>query len=156
MSRQVLSPQIIERDAFEVLGIEFSATAESDFGVFWRRYALRLKEFEGRVPEREAYAVAYGFDAAHETFTYLTGFEFDGRAPVPQDWTVVELPAETYAAFETTLDRIDETIDEVHTEWLPNSRYERVESPKFEYYDPGFDADDPASTFSFFVPIRAP
>lgn len=156
MGKSVISPRIEHQDGFTVLGIEHAANSDSDLGAFWGKFGLRLREFDGTFPEREAHGVMYDFDAERDGFTYLTGFEFDESAPVPSGWRTREIPSGMHAVFETTLDTVGDTMDDIHEVWLPGSRYDRRDAPEFEYYGAPFDAEDPTSTFTVHIPVSKP
>jgi AraC family transcriptional regulator len=52
-------------------------------------------------------------------------------------YDTVEIPASTWAVFETTLDDISITWRRILDEWFPSSGYEHVGTPEMEVYLPG-------------------
>jgi hypothetical protein len=53
----------------------------------------------------------------------------------------------------TKLADIMQTMDQIYSNWLPNSAYRRVAAPDFEFYDEHFSGDD--SPMYVYVPITS-
>jgi AraC family transcriptional regulator len=65
---------------------------------------------------------------------------------------VVQIPAATWAVFETTLDDISKCWRQVFSEWFPSTSYEHSGAPELEVYPPGNDLNG-SSKIYIWVPI---
>ena len=46
-----------------------------------------------------------------------------------------------------------ETLHQANHVWLTSSGFRRGDGPEFEFYDEGFDPQDPACPMYFYLPI---
>ncbi len=67
-----------------------------------------------------------------ETFDYYIATSSNESV---EDLSVLTIPENTYAVFETTMEKIAETFNSIWKEWLPASNYEaNMQAPVLEYY----------------------
>lgn len=151
-----MEPKIIDRPAFKVVGMKYRGNNENEeIPQLWDEFWPRLQEIGHRSPEYVAYGIIDNFDEEMQVFDYVAGVEVDSLADVPEGMTGVEVPAQTYAAFECTLPTLMDTIRHVYEGWLPGSGYTRAPGPEFELYDERFDIAQGKLGMSIYIPIRA-
>ena len=85
---------------------------------------------------------------------YMAGVAVAEAVDLPAGMTSWHVPANTYAVFETTLPGIGDTFGYIYNVWLPGSGYQQAAAPYFERYPATFTPDDPASTFSIYIPVE--
>jgi AraC family transcriptional regulator len=123
----------------------------------WQRFVA----YFGKVP-RQVGRVAYGvcFPLA-EGFDYMAGVEVESSKDLPEELTVVTMPAERYAVFAHRghVSQLQETCRAIEHEWLPKSRYSLgLGTPGapgfFERYGESFDPTVGVGDVEVWVPIR--
>ena len=85
---------------------------------------------------------------------YMAGEAVVQAADLPPGMTHWDVPANTYAVFETTLPAIGDTFGHIYNTWLSTSGYQQVAAPYFERYGETFDPSDPTSTLSIYIPVE--
>ena len=86
-----------------------------------------------------------------EEWSYAIVVELpEGTSPSP--FGTLEVPAATYAVFETTLDDISKCWRQIFAEWFPSTGYEHSGAPELEVYPPGDDMN-PDSKMEIWVPV---
>lgn len=150
----MVEPEVVERDAMTVVGLRVRYEGdESVFQDLWETFGERWGEFEPFAASDDAFGVVTEFDPETETFAYVVGVATTSTADLPADFETVEVPAGTYAVFETALATFQDDYDAVTGEWLPDSPYDRRDAPEFERYGPGFDPTGEGA-YEYFLPIR--
>ena len=87
-----------------------------------------------------------------EEFSYAIAVELPkGKSPKP--FETLDIPASTWAVFETTVDDIPKCWNQISREWFPSTGYESTGGPEFEVYPPG-DFNNPAMPCQIWVPIN--
>jgi predicted transcriptional regulator YdeE len=87
-------------------------------------------------------------------FKYMASFAVSDTSQIPEGMQVWEVPAQKYAVFPTTLDKVGETYKYAFETWLPGLGYEYTQGLDFEYYDENFDPEVEGSKFEIYVPIK--
>lgn len=147
------TPTIVERDATTVAGLQAHyAGDDAEIERRWQEFGERWDEFEAVAASDEAVGVVTNFDEQAMEFDYLVGVPTT-ETDLPEEFVVVEIPAGTYAVFETTLETFQEDYDEATREWLPESGYEKRAAPEFERYGPEYDPDEPNPAYEYFLPV---
>ena len=141
------TPRIERRGPLLIAGVitSFNASVPGQFGAPWQRFIPDLDKVWGQ-PGQFTYGVCVGCSGA-DTFEYLCGVEVTDWSAVPQDWSRLRIPAQTYAVFAHRGDvtNLREVIRMIFEEWLPNSGHEPASTAEdvpdlFERYGFGFDA----------------
>lgn len=71
-----------------------------------------------------------------------------------QDWmSAMDVPASTYAVFETSMKDLQNVTRRIFAEWLPNSGYEHGPSPEFEFYPPGDMESEESYKAEIWIPV---
>ena len=86
-----------------------------------------------------------------EEWSYALAVEWP-KDTLPSPFKVVEIPAATYAVFETTLDDISKCWRQIFTEWFPSTGYEHTGEPELEVY-PLENNLNPDSKINIWVPV---
>jgi len=163
MVRQVMSSplafQILERDAFTVLGVEEEFTRiESDDPGFVKIWLERFEAKHELVRPLSIDKAYYGVffyppEQVGRPESYLAGMRVAQIPETPADWAVREIPAARYAVFETSLAQIGDTTDQALVRWLPEAGYEHdYPRPHFDFMPP--EATRADSSVTMWIPIR--
>lgn len=134
--------------AMRVIGYAIRTTTENgqnnrEIPAFWQAYMKdRLGE---RITGKKYPDVELGLCGTIDedgSFQYIIGFEADAGAAVPEGAVEYEVPEATYAIFTTPpangeqfVDSIQQTWNEIFSDWFPSSGYEQACAPDFEWYD---------------------
>ncbi len=163
MDQQVtISPpefQIIEREAFTVLGVEeeFALIERDDPGfvkIWLERFEAQHELVRSLSLDKAYYGIFfYASESVGRPARYLAGMRVAHGAETPADWVVREISAATYAVFEATLAQIGDATDHALTRWLPEAGYEHdYPRPHFDFMPPeATRADSPVTVW---IPIR--
>lgn len=122
----------------------YAPTAMTNILAQWQTFAPYIGKISGQTG-RTAYGVCWQA-AESASIEYLTGVEVSTFAGLPDDFTVVSLPAAQYAVFAHRghVSKLYETCDAI-SKWLPESGYlpaaaADAETPVFfERYSEEFD-----------------
>ena len=115
------------------------------------RLIPRFGEIQYRVTPQRAYGVLDNYDQATGEYDYLAGLEVDRVDRLPEGMTRWDVPAQTYAAFGTTLADLHATLDAIYGQWLPSAAYVRTDGPEFEFYDEQFDQ---TGRMAVYIPVQ--
>ena len=163
MEQQItISPpafQIIEREAFTVLGVEEEfALIESDdpgFAKIWlERFEAKHELVRPFSIDKAYYGIFfYAPERVGRPARYLAGMRVAHIPATPADWVLREIAAARYAVFETTLAQIGDATDHALARWLPEAGYEHDNPrPHFDFMPPeATHADSPVTVW---IPIR--
>ena len=153
----MVEPTTVEQGAFTVVGRHYQGTNEAgEIAELWRDLESVETDLDTLRSQPGYVGVSYGGDPDTGEFEYVAGVRADPDTEVPDGFSAVDVPGATYVTFETTLADIEETMAEVHREWLPASEFELAMGPEFERYPADFDRTDPRASFEVFVPVETP
>ncbi|MGM1045694.1 MAG: AraC family transcriptional regulator [Bacillota bacterium] len=121
----------------------------------------RINEAIGNPPETLLYGYHYDFDEEGNR-RYLMGAAIPEGSQAPAGFTVLTIPAHTYAVFEGTDKMIDDVVistgihnvwRRIYSEWFPTVNFEQAEGPCIEKY---YWVDDKQidSVCEVWIPIR--
>jgi AraC family transcriptional regulator len=150
-----MQPQFVTKPAFTVVGLLIHTKPMArEIPELWGQFGPRMSEVQ-QVAEP---AVSYGLmdqpAQAPGQLDYMAGAAVVEAVDLPAGMTSWQVPANTYAVFETTLVGIGDTFGYIYNVWLPGSGYQQAAAPYFERYPATFTPDDPASTFSIYIPVE--
>ena len=151
--------QIIEREAFTVLGVEeeFALIERDDPGfvkIWLERFEVKHELVRSLSLDQAYYGIFfYAPERAGRPASYLAGMRVAHICETPADWVVREILAARYAVFETTLAQIGDATDHALAFWLPEAGYEHdYPRPHFDFMPPeATRADSPVTVW---IPIR--
>ena len=145
---------IEQKAAFTLAGMRLRCKpGTKDIPQLWGQFNPAVATMPGVTDPMVCYGVCHNFDKETQEFDYVAACEIAEDASLADNMVRVEVPAQSYAVFSSTLPEIGATFDKIYGEWLPNSGYQRAEGPEFELYDEHFDPNDPNSSFRIYVPV---
>lgn len=149
------TPDIVEKSAFSIVGLKYRGKNENDeIAQMWNELVPRIHDIESPAPTMVSYGVITKFDESTNEMEYVAGVEVEEVSAVPEDMVSVDIPAQTYAVFPTTLPALHDTIASIYDEWLPDANYDRTAGPEFELYDENFDPNDENSKLYLYIPVE--
>jgi AraC family transcriptional regulator len=135
-----MKPEIVSKPAFTVVGIKYRGdNAKGEIPVLWKEeFMPRIGEIRSVTNPDVFYGVTGNYDAATGEFDYLAGLEVSDIDNIPDGMESWSIPEQTYAVFPARLDIIMQIYEQLYSKWLPESGYQMVDCPGFEYYGPDF------------------
>ncbi len=134
--------RITQRESFRVFGVctEISTEQETAFQQvpqFFRKcdedlVPDEINELLGRFHDNQTISALY--DHSEHTFKYMLCQFLPKGVTVPDKFTVLEVPAATWAVFDVPNCEIQAMWRRIWAEWFPTSGYELVEGAQFEMY----------------------
>jgi AraC family transcriptional regulator len=148
-----MQPQFVTKPAFIVVGLRIhTKPMMQEIPQLWDKIVPRM----GEIPHGSEPGVSYGlmanFDQQAGVLDYMAGNPVARVGELPANMSRWDVPANTYAVFETTLPKIGETFDSIYNTWLPTSGYQQADGPYFERYGEDFSPDHPA--ISIYIPVE--
>jgi predicted transcriptional regulator YdeE len=141
-----MEPKIVTRPAFTVVGMKYHGkNKNNEIPQMWQAFLPRKGGIEHMVAPQIAYGLCDAFDEEDGEFDYVAGFEVDSATGVPEGMVSWEVPESRYAVFTCTMATIREAYNYAFETWLPQSGYQRADSPDFELYDERSNANVPDS-----------
>lgn len=146
---EVMDYKIVKSEAFKVLEKrEVHSVSENQNNVtipeFWDRAhkdGTITKLLAAASDKESVFGICYANPHKEEsTFDYSIAVKFDGNSPVPEGFTVNEIPARTWAVFPCTGAMpkvIQELWHRICTEFFPSSSYEPTYEMDIEVYSDG-------------------
>ncbi len=145
--------KIVSKPAFSVGGLPYFGKNEAgEIPQMWDQLWPQAAEIKEKVEAEICYGVCGEMDEDGR-FHYLAGFQVEPGSEMPQGMEKWEVPEQTYAVFPSTLQTIHETYQYAFQTWLPESEYEHVPGPDFEFYDSDFDPAKGTGLF-IYVPVQ--
>ena len=146
-----MHPKIITKPAFTVVGLRIRAAAKSpEIAQLWDQFVPRIGELQHSPEPHVSYGLMDNFDASG--MDYMAGNPISDTAELPSGMARWDVPANTYAVFDTTLATIGQTFDDIFGKWLPTSGYQQAAGPYFERYPETFSPDTPA--LEIYIPVK--
>lgn len=135
-----MNPEIIEREAFSVLGLLTRLTPEEQneqsFRSIWNAFEARHEAIRRHSVGGAYYGLSFP-TGQPGTVDYLAAMAVSLPAEVPQGLIAREVPASRYAVFECEMRAIGETYRFIFAEWLPGAGVRpSPAAPVFEQYPP--------------------
>ena len=157
-----LEPRFEDGKPLLIAGLRKSYTPEAMRAIpmQWQAFAPHIGKIPGQAG-RTTYGVCWqATDSAN--IEYLSGVEISSFAGMPDDFTVVTLPAAKYAVFahRAHVSKLYETCDAI-SRWLPDSGYKPAaaidaETPAFfERYSEEFDPQTGVGGMEVWVPLQS-
>lgn len=116
------------------------------FASMGRDIPAQWQDFEklGSLPGQHgtaAYGALCGGDPETQTMEYMCAAEVASFDALPKELGRMRVPAVRYAVFrhEDNVGTIQQTWQQILSEWLPSSGFRSANTPDFELYDDRFD-----------------
>lgn len=134
--------RIIDRGAFRVFGV--STNISTDRETAFRQVPAFFKKCDedkvpdeinrllGRFPDNHTISALY--DHSEAEFKYMLCQFLPQDLRVPEKFTVLEVPAASWAVFDVPDCQMQDMWRRVWSEWFPSSGYESAVGPQFEMY----------------------
>jgi len=147
-----MQPQFVTKPAFTVVGLLIHTQPKAqEIPALWDLFVPRMDEVPYGAEPYVSYGLIDHFKPELGQLDYMAGNAVAQVVDLPADMTRWDVPANTYAVFETTLATISDTFDYIYGAWLPTSGYQQVTGPYFERYGETFSPDNP--TLAIYIPV---
>ena len=150
-----MEPKIVVKPAFTVVGLLIhTKPMTQEIPALWGQFGPRMDEVQHLTEPGVSYGLMAHFDQTLDQLDYMAGEEVEKAVDLPAGMTHWDVPANTYAVFETTLPATGDTFGYIFNTWLPSSGYQQAAAPSFERYGETFEPTDQPSTLSIYIPIE--
>jgi AraC family transcriptional regulator len=147
-----MQPQIVTKPAFTVVGLRIhTKPMTQEIPQLWDQLVPRMGEIRNVSEPHVSYGLMANFDQQAGVLDYMAGNPVESVGELPAGMSRWDVPANTYAVFETSLPKISETFDYIYATWLPTSGYQQAAGPYFERYGETFSPDNP--NLSIYIPV---
>lgn len=161
--------RIVEESSTTVVGKDFIIQKDAAMEIpefaeaIWKNGTHdQINEFVGRPAGSLLYGYHYDF-SEDGTKRYLVGWELKQENEVPQDLSVLRIPTQTYAVFDSR-EQIPDDVEigleiinvwkRIYSEWFPSANFEQVEGPCIEKYY-WVDESQAESICEVWIPVKA-
>lgn len=167
----ILETKIVEKPAFQVVGMEELIHPDSDtppsenaIARLWGRFRERMPDIPGQLGWRSFGLMLHDpNNRPGAPFRYIAAVQIHEEGDIPEGLIRIEVPAARYLVLTLRgpLDEIGAGFGHFWGHWLPNSPYEYdggtgTGKYEFEFYDQRYtQPDDPNSEIDLYFPIRA-
>lgn len=149
------TPSFVTKPAFSVVGLLIQVPPKSpEIPALWGQFGPRMGEVPHLAEPGASYGLMRNNDAQMTTIDYMAGEAVTQVENVPAGMTHIEVPANSYAVFKSTLATLPATFGEIYERWLPASGYQPANAPYFEYYGPDFNPDDVNASVTIYIPVE--
>lgn len=154
--------KIVQKEAFQVVGKGIRTSIVNgvnhrEIPVFWDEsnsngFVEKLEKDCGSIG---IIGACLEFDTEQEGLTYFICAE-KNEQDVPSDWEEKNIPASTWAVFESIgamPDALPKTWDRIFSEWFPSTGYEHAGGPELEVYSTKGDTTSENYRCEVWIPI---
>jgi AraC family transcriptional regulator len=148
---QAMNYKIVDQPAFKVVGKGIQVSSQEGFQVipqFWSECCqgdfcaqLETVAVQNGITGQSTLGICMELVPKSDEFFYLIGVEITrGRCKSPENMVVKEIPAATWAVFESSgaiPDAIQNLTKRIYSEWFPATGYERALGIDIEVYPSG-------------------
>ena len=147
-----MQPHFVTKPAFTVVGLLIHTKPMTpEIPQLWDKFVPRMAEIQHEAEPHVSYGVM-AHNEAMSQLDYMAGNAVNQVDELPTGLSRWDIPANTYAVFETTIATIGETFGYIFNNWLPTAAYQPVNAPYFERYGEDFSPDHP--TLSIYIPVE--
>jgi Uncharacterized protein conserved in bacteria len=153
---QEMDYKIVDKPAFKVIGKGIRVSSKDE--AHWKRlpdfwwecyqsgFTTQLEKMAGKsgVTGESKLGICMESDPETMEFQYLIGVE-NTKKMIPEGFIEKEIPASTWAVFETTgpMPKAMQDLNKrIYSEWFPSTGYERAGDLDMELYPPGSNDDE--------------
>lgn len=148
-----MQPQVVTKPAFTVVGLCIHTLAKAaEIPLLWDQFVPRMDEVQHLAEPHVSYGLMDHFNQEIGELDYMAGNAVEQVIDLPAGMARWDVPANTYAVFETTLATIGQTFDYIFGVWLLTSGYQQTAGPYFERYGENFSPDNPV--LSIYIPVE--
>lgn len=134
--------KIVEKEGFDLVGKGIRVSNENGenfkkIPMFWEESFSngtcdKLKDLSGDIG---MWGVCMEFSPEQNKFSYLIAVE-KNQDIIPDEFEVKEIPASTWAIFDSSLKELQDVWKRIYSEWFPSTGYEHAGTPELEFYPP--------------------
>ncbi len=148
-----MSAKLETKPAFTVVGLLLHTQPMTpEIPALWEQFVPRMDEIDHVAEPHVSYGLMAYDPSAPTPLTYMTGLAVERVDELPAGMSRWDVPANTYAVFQTTLPAIGDTFNHIYNSWLPTSGYRQTAGPYFERYPETFSPTNP--TLSIYIPVE--
>lgn len=146
-----MQPQFITKPAFTVVGsLLHTQPMTPEIPQLWDKFVPRIDEIQHIAEPHVSYGLMESFDQMTR-LDYMAGVSVETAGKLPEGMSQWNVPANTYAVFETTLPTIGDTFGYIYNTWFPTSGYRPAAGAYFERYGETFSPSNPS--LSIYIPV---
>ena len=150
-----MQPQLITKPAFTVVGLRIQTKPMTpDIPNLWQQFGPRIDEVNALAEPHVSYGLMDHFDPQRGQLDYMAGVSVTEATDLPSGMSRWQVPANTYAVFETPISTINDAFGYIYDTWLPTAGYQQLAAPYFERYDETFNPGDPTSKLAIYIPVE--
>ncbi len=150
-----MQPQFVTKPAFTVVGMQIRTRPMApEIPALWGQFAPRIAEVQQMAEPDVSYGLMGRYDENMSSFDYMAGVSAKSVGALPPGMITWEVPALTYAVFDTPLSTVGATFGYIYNQWLATSGYQQTVPFTFERYGETFNPEDPNSTMSIYIPVE--
>lgn len=150
-----LEAKIVEKPAFTAVGMLVRTTpGNPNMMQLWQDFGGQVQRVRGQANPGLFYGAMHNYDMQTGQFDYLAAVEVEAGQEAPEGMVVWQVPAQTYAVFETTLPEIGPAYEYIYGPWIAGADFERTDGPEFELYGEEFNPEDPSSKMHIYIPVQ--
>jgi len=144
-----MKPRFETRAGFCAIGLAsfYKISETGKIPELWDNFISREEEPNGRLADHRFGICDMPEDVPEDfDFRYVACVEVSAFCDVlPEGMVKCTIPAHDYVVFthKGPITEIGNTLDYVHSEWLPASEYDDTPSGEFEFYGENFNSKDP-------------
>ena len=149
-------PRRVEGRPLLIAGIGARYDCESSKAIpsQWQHFAPHIGHVAGQIGDI-CYGVCCNSDD-ESNFDYIAGVEVRDFSDVPETFSRIRIPAQTYLVFvhRDHISNIRSTFATIWGKYLPESGHDVADAPNFERYGPEFDPRTGDGGLEIWIPIR--
>ena len=121
------NPNILNKPSFQVAGLSYRGRDTTQISLLWQKF-WKWYHASGLISDPGKFLGVCFHDMDmrnNEVFNYFAGYKVSQSAKIPKKMKVTTIPGNTYAVFthKGSVERIEETYDQIYGNWLPRSDY---------------------------------
>jgi AraC family transcriptional regulator len=154
-------PRFEDRGRLIIAGLagRYTPSTLKDLPALWERFAVLIGRIPGRVG-RVAYGVCSDMFSGTDSFHYLAGVEVSEPSVLPEQFSRVHIPAQSYVVFphREHVSRLCDTVNTIWSQWFPESGYKTARGTAsaanfFERYGEGFNPQLGMGDVEVWIPV---
>jgi AraC family transcriptional regulator len=141
------------------LGGRYTADTLDDLPALWERFSIHLGKVRGQVG-RAAYGACSDMFTGTGNFHYLAGVEVSDSSALPEEFSLVHIPAQRYVIFSHRkhVSMLRYTANTIWSQWFPASNYQAARATDgaadfFERYGEDFNPRLGTGDIELWIPL---
>jgi len=156
--RQLPEPTIVTKGPILIAGLErlYDCDNAQDIPKLWNEFGPMFGSIPGQVGYHAFGVSNFMFDGGSR-FRYLAACEVSDVAKLPDNFTALRIPAQSYAIFPHggPVGELGALVSAIWDQWVPKTTHKLTYSPSFvEYYTEDFDPKNQVGNMEVWIPIE--